>query len=222
MRFWTGVTAAFGAGTLIGTVLGTLLVEKKLKAEYAESTASMRRAYEALKIDAETPALTEEDLIITHPTPEGTALEGGDVTILKNAEVHNLSLDAEPNAFGETIEVKPIDTDVVVKPTQSDNPYHTAVRQTAEQGGYVTYVELSAEDYDEDDGRLKEHITMLFSDGEPIFFKDSAELEVAEAMDLVGSTIVDDMRKSVREGNPIIYMRNAQTDIDYEVVFEQP
>ena len=222
MRFWTGVTAAFGAGTLIGTVLGTLLVEKKLKAEYAESTASMRRAYEALKIDAETPALTEEDLIITHPTPEGTALEGGDVTILKNAEVRNLSLDAEPNAFGETIEVKPIDTDVVVKPTQSDNPYHTAVRQTAEQGGYVTYVELSAEDYDEDDGRLKEHITMLFSDGEPIFFKDSAELDVAEAMDLVGSTIVDDMRKSVREGNPIIYMRNAQTDIDYEVVFEQP
>jgi len=144
------------------------------------------------------------------------------VTILKNAEVRNLSLDAEPNAFGETIEVKPIDTDVVVKPTQSDNPYHTAVRQTAEQSGYVTYVELSAEDYDEDDGRLKEHITMLFSDGEPIFFKDSAELEVAEAMDLVGSTIVDDMRKSVREGNPIIYMRNAQTDIDYEVVFEQP
>ncbi len=227
MRFWTGVSAAFGAGTLIGTVIGTLLVEKKLKAEYAESTASMRRAYEALKIDAETPALTEEDLIITHPTPEGTALEGFDVKsneskVITEGKVVSLSVDAEPNAFGESIEVKQIDTDVVVKPTQSDNPYHTAVRQTAEQGGYVTYVELSAEDYDEDDGRLKEHITMLFSDGEPIFFKDSSELEVAEAMDMVGSTIVDDMRKSVREGNPIIYMRNAQTDIDYEVVFEQP
>jgi len=214
MRFWTGVSAAFGAGTLIGTVIGTLLVEKKLKAEYAESTASMRRAYEALKIDAETPALTEEDLIVVKPRGEGITLEGG--------EVQSLSLDKEPNAFGESIEVKKIDTDVVVKPTQTNNPYHTAVRETASQGVYASYVELSEEDYDEDDGRLKEHLTMLFSDGEPIFFKDSAEIETSEVMDLVGSTIVDDMRNAVRDGNPIIYVRNAQTDIDYEVVFEQP
>jgi len=208
MRFWTGVSAAFGAGTLIGTVIGTLLVEKKLKAEYEAASASMRRAYEAASIDrmvSEMPALTEEDLIITHPTPEGTALEGGEV---KGFD------------FAENVEVQV--PEVVVKPTQTNNPYHTAVRETASQGVYASYVELSEEDYDEEDGRLKEHLTMLFSDGEPIFFKDSAEIETSEVMDLVGSTIVDDMRNAVRDGNPIIYVRNAQTDIDYEVVFEQP
>lgn len=204
MRFWVGVSSAFGAGTLIGTVIGIGLVEKKLKKEYAESTASMRRAYEALKIDAETPALTEEDLI--HVQPKGETVElvqfGNDVPL----QVHQVT---------ESVEV-------VVQPTQSDNPYHTAVRQTASNGVYASYVVLSEEDYYEDDGRVKEQLTMVFSDGEPIFFKDGAEVETSDVMDWVGGTIVDDMRNSVRDGNPIIYMRNAQTEVDYEVLFDQP
>ena len=63
MRFWVGVSAAFGAGTLIGIGVGTLLVEEKLKKKYDEATAAHWRVVQAVKIDAETPALTEEDLI---------------------------------------------------------------------------------------------------------------------------------------------------------------
>jgi hypothetical protein len=39
---------------------------------------------------------------------------------------------------------------------------------------------------------------------------------------MVGSTIVDDMRNAVREGTPVLFMRNNQTDTDYEVLFDQP
>jgi len=206
MRFWVGVSAAFGAGTIIGIGLGTLLVEKKLKEEYKEATASHWRAVQAAKIDAETPELDEVDLIHIRPTvqtEDGTImLEGGPIQSVKEE-------------VPETVEV-------LVKPTQTDNPYHTAVRQTPSNGVYASYTVLSEEDYYDEDGRVKEQITMLFSDNEPIFFMNGAELEVATAMDMVGSTIVDDMRNSVRSGSPIIYMRNNQTEVDYEVLFEQP
>ena len=210
MRFWVGVSAAFGAGTLIGIGLGTLLVEKKLKDEYEESSARMRRAYEAARIDAETPTLTEEDLIRLQPRGEGTTLEGSDIVSFMEKEV-------EVN-----VKEVPATVEVTVAPTQSDNPYHQAVHQTATTGIYASYAELSQEDYEEDDGRIKEQITMLYSDGEPIFFKDGAEADVSDVLDWVGGTIVDDMRKAVGEGNPTVYVRNNQTEVDYEVTFEQP
>lgn len=207
MRFWIGVTAAFGAGTLIGIGVGTLLVEDKLKKEYKEATASHWRAVQAAKIDAETPALTEEDLITIRPRGEGVALEGSAI-IVPTEEITT------------TVEAKTL-ADVTHLP-QTNNPYHQAVHQTASAGVYASYAELSEEDFQEEDGRAKEQITMLFSDGEPIFFMNGAELDVSDAMDMVGSTIVDDMREAVREGNPFVWRRNNQTEVDYEVVFEQP
>jgi hypothetical protein len=200
MRFWVGVSAAFGAGTLIGTGLGILLVEDKLKKEYKEATASHWRAVQAAKIDAETPSLEEQDLIVVKPRGEGVSLEGGEI------ETESL----------------PVVNEVVTKPQQTTNPYHVAVEQTLDNNIYASYAELSEEDYYDEDGRAKEQITMLYSDGEPMFFMNGAELDTSDAMDMVGSTIVDDMRKSVGEGNPILYMRNNQTGTDYEVTFEQP
>lgn len=206
MRFWVGVSAAFGAGTLIGIGVGTLLVEKKLKQEYDEATAAHWRVVQAVKIDAETPALTEEDLIhIRHRDEEGVTLEGGELTFAEVPE-----------------KVDEVHTITSLKVEQTNNPYHTAVQQTASQGVYASYAELSEEDYQEDDGRVKEQLTMLFSDGEPIFFHEGAEIEVSDAMDMVGSTIVDDMRAAVQEGTPFVWRRNNQTEVDYEVVFEQP
>lgn len=214
MRFWTGVSAAFGAGTLIGIAIGILTVEDKLKKEYAESSAAMRRAYEAAKIDAETPALTEQDLIHIRPKDgEQIELEGGTVNMREPRTLDTITKSASED-------LKPVED--ITSPPQSDNPYHTAVRQTASNGVYASYAVLSEEDYYDEDGRQKEQITMLFSDNEPIFFKDGAELDTSEAMDMVGSTIVDDMRRNVGDGNPILYMRNNQTEVDYEVLFEQP
>jgi hypothetical protein len=205
MRFWVGVSAAFGAGTIIGIGLGTLLVEKKLKDEYEASSAAMRRAYEAARIDAETPSLTEEDLIVLKP-------KGDTIELVVDGQT-------EPIVVHEVPEII---TDTVVQPTQSDNPYHDAVTQTATNGIYASFAVLEESDYYDEDGRTKEQLTMIFSDGEPVFFKDGAEIEVSDAMDMVGSTIVDDMRNAVREGTPVLFMRNNQTDTDYEVLFDQP
>jgi len=205
MRFWVGVSAAFGAGTLIGTGLGILLVEDKLKKEYKEATASHWRAVQAAKIDAETPSLEEQDLIYIHGQDEPlTQLDGGSIEEVKTDDL-------------------PVVNQTLTKPPQTDNPYHVAVEQTLDNNIYASYAELSSDDYyDEDDGRAKEQVTMLFSDGEPLFFMNGAELEVSDAMDMVGSTIVDDMRKSVGEGEPTLYVRNNQTGVDYEVIFDQP
>lgn len=199
MRFWVGVTAAFGAGTLIGMGVGILLVEDKLKKEYKEATASHWRVVQAVKIDMETPPL-DADVITIKPRSNGVALEGDVVEFNTDATV----LDITTNR-------------------QSTNPYHQAVEQTSSiDEPYVSFAELSEEDYMDDDGRVKEQMTMLFSDGDPTFFYNGVEVSVSDAMDMVGSTIVDDMREAVRRGEPIVWVRNNQTDVDYEVVFEQP
>lgn len=204
MRFWTGVIAAFGAGTLIGIGVGTLLVEDKLKKEYTEANASFRRALEAARIDAETPALNEEELdqplfLITRDS-DGVALEGAAV---QAADRYN---------GGETIildEVRESNT----------NPYHKPIVETSPQI-YASYAELDEEDYYEEDGRAKEQLTMVYVDNTPRFFSGGEEIE--DWMERVGGTVVDDMRTAVGNGTPVLYIRNNQTDVDYEVLFDQP
>lgn len=193
MRFWVGVTSAFGAGTLIGIGVGMLLVEDKLKKEYAESAASMRRAFEAARIDAETPVDTESELIhLSERLEEATELR------------------SEP-VEGET--------PLVVNDKPAINPYHAAVTSLQTEV-YASFAVLDEEEYFDDDGRSKEQITMIYSDDSPIFFMNGQEID--DVMERVGGTIVDDMRNAVRDGNPTLYMRNNQTDTDYEVLFEQP
>lgn len=200
MRFWVGVSAAFGAGTLVGIVAGALIVEDKLKKEYADSAASYRRAMEAARIDAETPALNEEALFVLPHDKEGQLLEGGEITRI--SEVVSKDLTKE--------DVAPL----------GENPYHTAVQATSAQSIYASFAELEEEEYYEEDGRVKDQITMVFDDGVARFFNEGEEIE--DAFERVGGTIVDDMRAAVGEGNPILYIRNNQTEVDYEVLFEQP
>lgn len=206
MRFWVGVTAAFSAGTLIGAGLTRILVEGKLKKDYEESVASMRRVLLAQKIDAETPVFTEEELddplpIVIQPRGEGTALEGGMV-----------ELNPEYNDSVAT----PTEIKIPAPQRPAVNPYHTPV----DTGVVLSWAELDEEDYYEEDGREKEQITMVYSDDMPHFFQGGEEIE--DWMDRLGGTIVDDMRDKVREGETILYIRNNQTEVDYEVMFEQP
>jgi hypothetical protein len=205
MRFWVGVTSAFGAGTLIGIGIGKLLLEDKMKKEYEESVGAMRRVLLARKIDAETPVFTEAELdeplpIVIQPRGEGVSLEGGKI------ELRGVDLPLET-----VLKLSDASASVPV------NPYHKAVVEK----GFVSFAELDEEDYfDEGDGREKEQITMVYSEDRPHFFQGNEEIE--DWMDRVGGTIVDDMRKAVGDGNPVLYIRNNQTDVDYEVIFEQP
>jgi hypothetical protein len=129
---------------------------------------------------------------------------------ITGGRLESISVDKEPNAFGETLSVKPIE--------QSTNPYHEAVMPST--GIYASFAELEEEEYYEEDGREKDQLTMIFDDGLARFFNKGEEID--DAFERVGGTIVDDMRKAVGEGNPTLWVRNNQTDVDYEVIFEQP
>lgn len=212
MRFWVGVSAAFGAGAIIGVGIGKLLLEDSYKKNYEESVASMRRVLLAQKIDAETPALTEEELdvplpIVIQPRGEGVSLEGGKIELRGQDWAGETKIIVDPG--GPIASVSKIQEQV-------HNPYHQAVVAK----GFASFAELDEEDYfDEGDGREKEQLTMVYSEDQPHFFQGNEEIE--DWMDRVGGTIVDDMRKAVGDGNPVLYIRNNQTDVDYEVIFEQ-
>lgn len=203
MRFIIGVSAAFGAGALIGAGLTRILVEDKLKKEYAASSASMRRAYEAARIDAETPVDLESDLIRLVPVPEdGVMIEGDNLTVPISERVNNVV--SLPND------------------KQPANPYWDASQVATEEKVLISFAQLDEEDYYDEDGHGKEQLTMVFHDGQPQFFFQGELIENSQAMDMVGGTIVDDMREAVREGTPALWIRNNQTGTDYEVIFEQP
>lgn len=71
MRFWVGVTAAFGAGLGIGAGLWSVLREEQLKLEYQQSTQSFIRAMELAR--AESPRVVEnvpEEVLRTVPDDE--------------------------------------------------------------------------------------------------------------------------------------------------------
>lgn len=201
MRFWVGVSSAFGAGVIIGIGAGILLTEKKLKEEYLESTKSYRRALEAARIDAETPVNLESDLVHLQPhNPDAVQLQ---------------------EWSGESINDKPSLMAITDKGPHPANPYWDA-KAVAGEVNILAYAELNEDDWEDANGNRKEQLTMIYSDNEAIFFKDGEEIELSDAMDMVGGTIVDDMREAVREGRPVVWVRNNQTDTDFEVIFEQP
>lgn len=205
MRFWVGTLSAAAAGLITGIGVGILLVEDKLKKEYEESTAATRRAYEAALINAKTeriidgPYATEEEVaVLSEPLGEGSVLIAPEDGTLMEESVKIV------DDKGATV--------------TSINPYHRSVAETSPHL-YASYAELEEEDYYEEDGRVKEQITMIFTEGVARFFNNGEEID--DAFDRVGGTIVDDMRTAVNEGNPVIWIRNNKTDVDYEVLFEQ-
>lgn len=213
MRYWVGVISAFGAGTLIGAGVTRILVEEKLKREYKESAASQRRAWEAARIDAETPVdLTSGTIHVVRHDAEGTRFDG-DSRLLVGPILEK--------AADEPLAVVPPPAPAPVAPASlsENNTYWDS--STVDRGPVmVSFAELDEEDYMEEDGRDKQQITMVFVDGAPQFFQEGKEID--NAFDLVGGTIVDDMRASVGRGEPVLWIRNNHTEIDYEVVFEQP
>lgn len=205
MRFWVGVTAAFGAGAILGGAVGQAILRDKLQKEYESSVASQRRAWEAARINDETPVdLSSGEIHIVAHDPSGTRLEGGALVDEIDPNHNVVALPEIPLAEGQ----------------KASNPYWDSRAVDQGPGFMVSFAQLDAEDYYDEDGRDKQQITMVFVDGAPQFFQEGEEID--NAFDLVGGTIVDDMRESVRNGEPILWIRNNQTEIDYEVSFEQP
>lgn len=214
MRFWVGVTAAFGAGGILGVIAGIVMTEEKCRAEYKESAASYRRAMEAVRIDkmvGEVPAETE-----------GALLEGGPVTEVDRGD-NIVHLDGSGHIFSpETTAFTPA----------AVNPYHKAVEaietpvEMFVDGGVndygVSYIE--EEEFEEDDGRYKGRISMVMNEANvPTFFLDGTSIEDWDVR-LGDSIIVDFNRHAIQHPGSatVLYVRNHKTDEDYEVVLELP
>lgn len=207
MRFWVGVTAAFGAGAIIGGVVGQAIQREKLQKSYELSVASQRRAWEAARINDETPVDLSDGMVhVVRHDPEGTRLEGGVIDDKIDDKID--------------VPIAPVLEIPLQDGQKPPNPYWDSRAVDQGPGFMVSFAQLESEDYYEDDGRDKQQITMVFVDGAPQFFQEGEEID--NAFDLVGGTIVDDMRASVQQGDPILWIRNNQTEIDYEVIFEQP
>lgn len=216
MRFWVGVASAFGAGLGIGAALGVILTEDKVRAEYEESARSLRRAMEmAGEIDAEAPAKTEQELETSQ-----TTFVGGDIEYRSTEEGRAVVDGAEVNVGG-----------VTAKPAIAEtNPYHQAVEVTPTQtelfveGGVndysISYIE--EEEFDEEDGRTKYHVTYFIDDSQqPIFTMNGENLADWETR--LGDSIVVDFYRLIPPGAPdTLYVRNHKSDEDYEVTFGVP
>lgn len=195
-RVWALVMGVAAVSGGVGFMAGVASSKNKFQKQYEESSASMRRAFEAVRIDAETPVATEEELEESLSAP----------LFLIRREANGVNLEGDVIVVNE--EAKP-----------STNPYHVAVEASSPQI-YASYAELDEEDYYDEDGRLKEQLTMVYVDGTPHFFHNGEEID--DAFERVGGSIVDDMREAVNTGTTVIWVRNNQTEVDYEVIFEQP
>lgn len=200
-------------GILIGGGVGAIatkyLLENKLHEEYIAQVGSMRRALEAARIDAVTPVATEEELE-GDVTLERENTEDAGVVFTGGGEILAPALVSVPD-----VPVQP-DEDLLKEEGDRPNPYWTAVNSDG-----PSFTMLEEEDYYEEDGRLKEQLVMIFAEGHPTFFAEGQSID--DWKDRVGTSVVDDMRKEAeRSGSPVLYIRNNKTDIDYEVIFEQP
>jgi hypothetical protein len=76
---------------------------------------------------------------------------------------------------------------------------------------------IDAEDYEEEDGRAKEQVTIFMGGEEPIFVMDGEQIE--NWAELIGDHILVDFYQKVPPGETdrVLYVRNHKRDEDYEV-----
>lgn len=197
-QIWTLVAGTAAAGLGIGYAIGSVVTDNRLAAEYQESARSYRRAMDmtrSVNLD-ESPVESEAELAV--------------------------------DASGTHVEVFDINK-VSFKPAQA-NPYHVAPIIPDEPVGVVpdgqpnehgiAYIE--EDDFAEADGRFKGLITIVMDPREPTFFMDGQMID--DWANRLGPNIVADFRAMVPTGilNPTLYVRNFNTDEDYEVTPEHP
>lgn len=179
-----------GAG--IGYAWAQAEAETKARKKYEAYSASLSRAMELARQQiAEKPATSEEELD----------------TIFSD--------DKELTVGGEMVVEVPIATP----------DYIAAATQYASQDTFVPEMEYSIsyiedEEYNDDDGRPKEQISILMgSDAVPLFMQDGQVIE--DWAEKIGDSILVDFYKRVPPGaERVLYVRNSARDEDYEVIQE--
>lgn len=191
----------------VGVVVGVLAVKTRLEQAYREKSESLERVYQ----------MRNEKIGTIHEvyhTDAGVFVEG---------EIVDSKRD-EPAVDGERIDDVVVTQDEPVK-----NDYHKAfeaVQTPVEmfvEGGVndygVSYIE--EEDFEDEDGRVKNRVDLMINDHETIFMMDG--VQIADWDNRLGDSILVDFYRLVPPGvEPVLYVRNHRTDEDYEVVRVEP
>ncbi len=199
-----------GVGIIVGGFLAwaeaTYSAEHRAKDRYEEQLEThkrvLQRAHEqALRSRmAEAPVDTEGELEIK--------LSGDDLPLP--------DADDTIKVGGEMVIETPLPPDYVGTAAMYADP------GTFIADGKVLSLEyIEAEDYEEEDGRAKEQITIFMGD-EPIFVMDGESIE--NWAELIGDHILVDFYQKIPPGEQdrVLYVRNHRRDEDYEVWQSMP
>lgn len=207
-----------GGGLLIGAGLSwgeaTRVAERRANQRVLDEVASHKRVLEkaAEKYLADTvpegPALTEEELY-THQDPAwGGAVDPDEADTSEDA----IKVGGEAILTTSITEVGPT-TDYLA----AAHDYHTSEMSAPERE--LEYIE--AEEYDEDDGRLKEEILIHMGETEPLFISEG--LVVMDWSEKISPNVLVDMYQMCPPGeDKVLYVRNHVNGTDYRVVQEIP
>lgn len=219
-------SALIGAGLFLGGVAVGIAgsytaLEAKFRKQYNESEALLKNAYETAKAFNNTSADIQLDQALEDEKAFQDEIfdeEAIKARVIENLKANSVSLDSTRNAFDEGIEVVQ-KTNYATAVTATETPVDVFVQGDTTVYG-MSYIE--EEEYEEDDGRAKEQITiMLQSDMEPVFIMDGDPINDWPAR--IGDSILVDFYKHVPPGvEPVLYVRNHRTDEDYEVVMVSP
>lgn len=198
-----------GGGLIGGFLLGVSATiewaELRANKKYEESSASMRRAYEAARINhrVDEPVIAEDELEVALPSGRMVAVTGD----ISNVNVTPLDREPTKNRYHQAIEAVA-------------TPIETFVEGAINDYG-ISYIE-EEEFHDEGDGRFKGQITWVIDDTNPTFFMDGHQ--ISDWDERVGHSILIDFDKHVPQNiSPqVLYVRNHQTGEDYEVIREIP
>lgn len=199
-----------------------LWLEAQLREELNTSVEAAKRAYE---MAAEAAEKKIDGPVTTEDIDFNEVAVHQDV-VIENARLHSISLDHQPNAFGEGIVVVEEKADAVpeiMSVHEADYQKAVAAVETPVDvfvsGGVNDYGISYIEDFEfqEEDGRYKYHIDILMDEHVPIFMMEGMQIEDWDQR--LGDSILVDFYRLVPPGvNPVLYVRNHQIGEDYEVV----
>jgi len=205
-----------GGGLIFGALAAhaeaTNAAEIRAKNRYDEQLELHKRILERQRIGqiesiVEGPAGLEAELIFDK-TVEQINLSGDDLPLPDSSDTIKVG--------GEITVETQMPPDYVGTASQYADP------GTFIQDGKVLSLEyIEEEDYEEEDGRAKEQITIFMGD-EPIFVMDGESIE--NWAELIGDHILVDFYQKIPPGEKdrVLYVRNHRRDEDYEVWQSMP
>lgn len=213
--------AYLAGGILIGFGAAYVALEARFRKEYDEKAKSLHETYEFVK------SLNHNE--VAYGTEQSYELEDAiasmesepqedNVRHLESVKVHDISVVEESIFPGGEIQVQPETTNYHKAVKAVETPVEQFVSGGVNDYG-VSYIE--EEEYQEDDGRAKEQIVIMMDEHNPLFLQDGVPIDDWDQK--VGDSIIVDFYRLVPPGvEPVLYVRNHRTDVDYEVVRAEP